>query len=343
MANFLAADAGDGFLIEDRECEQLVYDGGEYVGSASYWVWLSDWWNRDGFEGLVQLGKGDADGREMKLEWLINLRQIKRQWIYLTLAVFVALPLFVRLNLPFFVGPQAKGLYEAVKNLPKDKVVLLAMDWGAATKGESMWQAQAVMEHLFKEKKPFIITGYDIQGPQLSQELAEKLAKEYEGKYGEEWVNVGFIAGGLPVLLRMAKDFKATFKQDSVERKPLSSFPLARRVKDIHDIGLIIDVTGSGSYGDWITIQTTYGVPLAVACTAVITPDLYPFLDSKQLIGMLSGLKGAAEYETLIQGMHQIPTLKMMMSQSMAHLLIIILIILGNIGLFLERRRKGIG
>lgn len=274
------------------------------------------------------------------MKWLVNLRSIKRQWIFLTLALLLTIPLFMNLPLPFFVGPQAKGLYEAVKNLPPNKVVLLAMDWGPATKGESMWQAQAVIEHLFKEKKPFIITGYDILGPQLSQELADELSRKYGSSYGEDWLNVGFITGGLAFLLRMAKNFQEAFKEDSIKHKPLTSYSLARRVKDIHDIGLIINVTGSGSYGDWIVLQTTYKVPLAVACTAVITPDLYPFLDSKQLIGMLSGLKGAAEYERLIRGSHRRITLQMMMSQSMAHLLIIILIVLGNIGLFLERRLR---
>ncbi|MBC7327720.1 hypothetical protein H5T87_06360 [bacterium] len=273
-------------------------------------------------------------------EWLIKLRSIKREWIYLTLAILVALPLFVKLPLPFFVGPQAKGLYEAVESLPPDKVVLLAMDWGPATKGESMWQAQAVIEHLLKKKKPFIITGYDILGPQLSEELADELAKKYKAKYGDDWVNVGFITGGLAFLLRMSKNFKEAFKEDSIKHKPLDSYSVSRKVRDIHDIGLIINVTGSGSYGDWIIIQTTYKVPLAVACTAVITPDLYPFLDSKQLIGMLSGLKGAAEYEMLIKGSHRSATLRMMISQSMAHILIILLIVLGNIGLYLERRMR---
>ena len=31
-----------------------------------------------------------------------------------------------------------------------------------------------------------------------------------------------------------------------------------------------------------------------------MAPDLYPFLDSGQLKGLLGGLAGAAEYETLI-------------------------------------------
>jgi len=284
------------------------------------------------------LRKGCGWEVDDKLKWLVNLRTLKKQWIYLALVLFVAFPLFLKLPLPFFVGPQAKGLYEAVKKLPPDKVVLLPMDWGPATRGESMWQAQAVIEHLFKEGKPFIITGYDPLGPQLSQELAENLAKKYGAKYGENWLNVGFITGDMAFLLRMAKNFQEAFKEDSIHHKPLASYPVARKVKNIDDIGLIIDVTGSERYAYWIIIQTTYKVPLAVACTAVTTPDLYPFLDSKQLIGVLSGLKGATEYERLIRGSHREITLQMMMSQSMAHLLIIILIILGNIGLLLERR-----
>jgi hypothetical protein len=39
---------------------------------------------------------------------------------------------------------------------------------------------------------------------------------------------------------------------------------------------------------------------VAVGVTAVMAADMYPYLQSGQLIGMLSGLKGAAEYEKLV-------------------------------------------
>lgn len=275
------------------------------------------------------------------MEFLARLRGIDRKYLYLALAVLLSLPILFKVTMPLYVGPQAKSAYEAIEKVPQGKVVFLAMDWGPATRGESMWQTKAIVEHLLKTRKPFVITGYDQQGPTLTEDIVEPLAKRYGAKYGEDWVNVGFITGGLPLLLKMARNFQDTFKRDIIEKKPLNQLALGRRIKDIKDIGLIVNITGSGSYGDWITLRTTYDVPLVVACTAVITPDLYPFLDSGQLVGMLSGLKGAAEYEILVRAKDK-TALRMMMSQSMAHLLIIILIILGNLALWAERRRRNV-
>ncbi len=65
---------------------------------------------------------------------------------------------------------------------------------------------------------------------------------------------------------------------------------------------------------------------------------MYPYYDSGQIIGFLGGLKGAAEYEVLngipgsgVEGMD---------AQTIAHLFMILLVILGNLGYFLERRSE---
>jgi hypothetical protein len=51
----------------------------------------------------------------------------------------------------------------------------------------------------------------------------------------------------------------------------------------------------------WITYaRPKYGLNVAVGVTAVMAADMYPYLQSGQLVGMLSGLKGAAEYEKLV-------------------------------------------
>ena len=67
-----------------------------------------------------------------------------------------------------------------------------------------------------------------------------------------------------------------------------------------------------------------------------MAPDLYPFLDSGQLGGLLGGLAGAAEYETLIERPGSAS--KGMGAQSMAHLVIALFVILGNIAHFAARR-----
>ena len=72
--------------------------------------------------------------------------------------------------------------------------------------------------------------------------------------------------------------------------------------------------------------------------TAVMAPDAYPYLQSKQIEGLVGGLKGAAEYETLI-GYPGLGT-RGMPAQEWAHVLVIFFIIIGNLGYYFGRRRR---
>ena len=70
-----------------------------------------------------------------------------------------------------------------------------------------------------------------------------------------------------------------------------------------------------------------------------MSPDLYPFLQSRQLVGLLGGLAGAAEYEALL-GLPGSATAGME-PQSVTHVIIILFILLGNTVYFTTRRRGG--
>ena len=89
----------------------------------------------------------------------------------------------------------------------------------------------------------------------------------------------------------------------------------------------------------WVVYAgTKYNQTIAVGCTAVSAVGYYPFLNSKQIIGLIGGMKGAAEYEKLIE-MGGTATAGMD-SQSIAHILIIVLIIMANISYLAMRRRE---
>ncbi len=76
-----------------------------------------------------------------------------------------------------------------------------------------------------------------------------------------------------------------------------------------------------------------------------MAPDNYPFLQTGQLVGQLGGMKGGAEYEQLIvdAGYYQKPGMasKAMSAIAYSHILIILLIVLGNIGYFVTRQLEG--
>jgi hypothetical protein len=60
--------------------------------------------------------------------------------------------------------------------------------------------------------------------------------------------------------------------------------------------------------------------------------------EQKQLTGLLAGLKGAAEYEYLIN--HPGTATSGMDAQSIAHLIIIIFIIIGNVSYWRNRKKE---
>jgi len=78
----------------------------------------------------------------------------------------------------------------------------------------------------------------------------------------------------------------------------------------------------------------------------VSAADAYPYLQSGQLSGLLAGMKGGAEYEVLIQkagySKAYMPAVAAMDSQSLAHVVILVLVIVGNLAFFVTRRRRAV-
>jgi hypothetical protein len=84
-------------------------------------------------------------------------------------------------------------------------------------------------------------------------------------------------------------------------------------------------------------------VPVAAGAAAVSAPQLYPYYP-KQLLGLLGGIKGAAEYEYELAHRYpqfdkvDKPALRMMGPQTMAHVVVMVFIILANIAFFQGRK-----
>ena len=100
-----------------------------------------------------------------------------------------------------------------------------------------------------------------------------------------------------------------------------------------------VDLTRVGLAGDPV------GVPIGGGVTAVEAPLLYPYYP-KQLQGLMGGLLGAAEYEALVTSaypeFHEAAqtALVRMFPQTVAHLVIVAFVVLGNISYFATRSRE---
>jgi len=266
--------------------------------------------------------------------------------MYALLVVAIAAPLIWRINLPVVVTPAVRGVYDTFDKMPADKIALIVVYWGAGTVAETGPETAAMMRQLFMQNKKFALLPFDPQGSKFATDSAKALAKEYGKKYGIDWVHWGYqpISNLVPLLQSFPGNIKGTFRTDAYGT-PMDKIPMMRNVNTLRDIGVVADITSSGELDTWIAyVQATYRdakgryrVPMVYGPTAIIAPEGFNALDAGQIQGMLMGMKGAAEYEKLLSAEGFATRAAGALSTS--HLLIVVLIILGNIGYVMSRRR----
>lgn len=271
-----------------------------------------------------------------------KFQHIDSRIMYLLLALTISLPLIFPVKLPIIVSPEAQSVYDAVENMPSDKIVILSNNWAAGTTAENVPQTEALVRHMFSRHKKFAVLSFDVQGNKFSYDIASRIGKEMGMKYGEDWVQWGYRPfSNMPLILQgLARDIPNTMVND-MNGTPLSEIPMMKNIKDIKDIGLVEEITSSGTAQYWIAyIYGPYRTPIVYAPTSVMAPSAFNYLDAKQIKGMLLGMKGAAEYEKLIN--HEARATSGAGSLSSSHLLIIFMIILGNIGYLTTKRRRAL-
>jgi hypothetical protein len=278
------------------------------------------------------------------MKFLNYLLKIDRRIIYIVMGLLVMFPLIKPLGLGVNSGPRAQALFDAIDAIPAGKTVLIAVDFDPSSMPELYPMLTAVMRHAFAKNLRVLLCGLWVTGAGLADQAAQTIPKEYGKEYGKDVVYLGWKAGVDAVILGMGENIKNVYPVDYYG-KPLDSLPMMREVRQLRDIPIVFAISaGTPGYGDWLLYaQSRYGVKVGAGVTAVSAADAYPFLQSGQLTGLLAGMKGGAEYEVLVQkagySKAYMPAVAAMDSQSLAHVVIMLLVIVGNIAYFATRKR----
>lgn len=267
-----------------------------------------------------------------------RLLNIDRRWIFLCIALAVLVPYLTKLKLlQGTPTPATVTVFDYIEKLPPRSVVMVSYDYGPAGMPEMNPMAVAITRHAFRRNLRVVALTMTPQGVIMADNVFSKVAPEFKARYGTDYVNLGFKPGGVSVIVGMGSTIHSVFPQDR-RGTPLQTLPVMRGVRNFDQVSLLVVFATSSSPGTWVAFaHQRFHVPMAIGITAVMATDYYPYLQSRQLIGILNGLRGAAEYENLIKQPDQ--GALGMSSQSVAHLVIIFFIILGNIGYFTARRR----
>ena len=267
-----------------------------------------------------------------------RMAQIDRRIIYLIVGGLVVALLLGKVRFPVTPAEEVVQAYQAVDELPPGSVILFSIDYDAASMPELQPLLHAMLKHAFRKGLKVLMLGHWPLGLPLGQLALEEEARRFNKVYGEDYVFLGYRPGLAAVILNLGKEIRTVFSSDHAGT-PLDSLPMMRNIHNYNDIALIVGLE-AGAVGDyWVQFaQARYGEKIILGTTAVVTPDMYPYLQAGQIVGLIGGMKGAADYEALVNAPG--PASLGMPAQTVVHVVILIFIIIGNIGYFAQRMRR---
>lgn len=269
-------------------------------------------------------------------EWLLK---IDRRIIFLFIGVSVIVSYFVPIRLPIQYTDPVKDIYNFIEDQEEGSCIMIGFNYDPASMPELYPMSLAFLRHCFKKKLKVISISLWPQGAALAEEAMTTIAEEFGAKSEIDYINLGYKYGYQAVMLALGGSIVDTYPL-SYDNKPTKDMPIFKKIKNYKDVALLMDFAAGSSPEDWVVYAyTKYGQRLAAGVTAVMAADFYPYLNTGQLIGLINGLKGAAEYENLVGKPGE--ATRGMTPQSAVHLIIIFFIVLGNIGYFVVLRKKG--
>jgi hypothetical protein len=269
--------------------------------------------------------------------WMVS---IDRRIIFLLIALGTLLPLLHPFGLPIKVSPEVRGVYDHIESLPAGSVFFLSLDFDPSSKPELEPQAVALLRHAFRKHLRVIGMTHWLPGTGLAESIFVRVAKEMGKRAEKDYVFLGWSPGTGSLVIAMGQDLYKAFPSDNAKR-PTLGMPVLEGVRNLRDVNYLISLAaGNPGIEMWYVFgKDKYRFEMAGGSTGVMAPGLYPFLRSGQINGLIGGLQGAAEYETLIG--QKGTAVAGMDAQSADHFVIIALVLLCNVFYFVLRGDRG--
>jgi hypothetical protein len=240
-----------------------------------------------------------------------RLLSIDRRILFLFIGLVVVVPLFA----PFIIRPlptePVESLFRTIDSIPQDKALVLSVDYTPDIEPELHPMTIALLRHAFARRIKVGVLCLQIQGIGLADTAIRQVTGEFNARardwsdslrYGRDYVFWGYQTPVLMVLTGMGEDISKVFLVDAYKNRT-DTLPIMQEIRNYNSIGFVVSIAGSSLPMSWIIYaQTVFGVKIGTGITAVSAADFYPYYSkTRQFSGILAGMKGAAEYEEIVE------------------------------------------
>jgi hypothetical protein len=281
----------------------------------------------------------------------ILLGSLDRRIIFLIVGLSVLIPLLKPewVNLPIRPRPESQIVFNEINKLNEGDKILLSFEYGPSTKPEIHPMSIAILKHLFA--KNIQVYGFALwpDGNFMSTEAFSEVSHDYGKKYGIDYVNLGYKPGAEAVVKGISADIRALYTVD-LKGTPINDIPMMKDVVNVENFDFVFSLSaGYPGSTEWVQYACDpKNIPLSTGVTSIQVTDILPYVENGQIRGILAGMPGAAEYESLVEAELREMELSvkpgkassMMAAQSIAHVIIVLFIIFGNITYYITRKNK---
>lgn len=277
------------------------------------------------------------------------LDKLDRRWVFLVVGLSVVISTLFGLTFPEIPTSMVKAVFDKLESLPEGSRVLLPFDYDPGSEPELQPMANAFVRHCAERGlKMYFIALWPLGQNMVVGVETNILQVEYPHlRYGYDYMDLGYKSGNEGVIAVILTDLKKLYTTDA-RGTGINDIPMLEGISNVRSFDLILNISaGYPGLKEWIQYAGTPGnIPVVGGCTAVQAPLLYPYYPD-QLLGLMGGIKAAAEYEDLLQESYPkfrdkayLTALTRMGPQTVTHLTIIFFIILGNVTFWILRKRR---
>ena len=296
-------------------------------------------------------------------KYIAILGNLDRRIIFLLIGFAVLIPLIKPnwVELPIKIDKNTRTVYESISNLKENDKVLVSFAYGASTKPEVHPMAIALLNHLFSKGIKVYIVSLWPESPIMAQQAMStvKNSRLFNIEDGIDYVMFDYKVGAFVVIKGIADNFRELYRQD-YNGNSIEELEIMEGIYSVEDFDFVFDFSaGVPGNAEWVQYACDpKNIPLSSGCTSIMVTDAIPYVESGQLQGILAGMPGAAEYEKLVYEymveeqlnnnkyinknvmIQKGKAFARMSAQSVAHLLMVIFIIIGNIAYYYSRKEN---
>lgn len=253
---------------------------------------------------------------EQKKSFGDKIQSVDRSILYLILFIVVSLPLVYTkyANQPLRIKPEiyTKDTYVLLRNLGPTDTIIIDSGFTNSSRGENGGQLEAVLRMCMRQGVKFVLfSSVDPQSPQIARDFIRRLNKERTEKglpFYKKWddyIEMGFFSDSPTMLQTMGEDLSRAWANRKVKdqegrSRDVFASPPMQKVRKIEDFKAYVTIAASGIMPT-IVPRVGQKVPVLSMITGVMFPEQLNYYKSGQLKGMVNGLSGCVEMETLME------------------------------------------